>query len=110
MGRRLIIFFLALLATAANAALAQDTDTSHRERALVRRVAPVYPDLARQLKISGVVKLSATVAPTGAVKSIEAIGGNPVLIKAAQDAVRSWKYATAPDESRVLIELRFNAK
>jgi TonB family protein len=72
-------------------------------------VAPTYPDLAKRLQISGVVKLRAIVAPNGSVKLIEALGGNPVLMKAAQEAVTNWKYAPGPDETRELVELRFNA-
>lgn len=111
MGRCLTIFIilpLAFLTVATGAGFAQDSDAAQPERKIVRRVNPIYPDLARQLHISSVVRLSATVAPNGSVKSIDAIGGNPVLIKAAQDAVRNWKYAVAPRETRVLIELRFN--
>jgi TonB family protein len=110
MYRRLIIFFLLMLLTAASAASAQDSDTSQGARQVVRKVAPVYPDLARRMQISGVVKLRATIAPNGSVKSIEQVGGNPLLIKAAQEAVTNWKYAPAPDETRVLIELRFNTR
>jgi membrane protein involved in colicin uptake len=55
-----------------------------------------------------VVKLRATIAPNGMVKLIEPVGGNPVLIKAAQDAVSKWRYVPAPEETRELIELRFD--
>jgi TonB family protein len=102
------IVVLLLLLTAATAASAQDSDTSQQAREVVRRVAPIYPDLARRLQISGIVKLRATIAPNGSVKLIEPVGGNPVLMKAAQDAVANWKYAPSPDETRELIELRFN--
>jgi TonB family protein len=108
MRRRLLAVLLVLLTTAAGSTFAQDSDPSSRAREIVRRVAPTYPDLARRLQISGVVKLRATVAPNGSVKLIEPVGGNPVLMKAAQEAVGSWKYAPAPDETRELIELRFN--
>ena len=109
MWRRLLVVILVLLTTAASSAFAQDSDPSSRAREIVRKVAPIYPDLARRLQISGVVKVRATVAPNGSVKFIEPLGGNPVLMKAAQDAVGSWKYAPAPDETRELIELRFKA-
>jgi len=66
----------------------------------VQQVAPVYPDLAKRMQISGVVKLRAAIAPNGSVKWIEPVGGNPVLLKAAQEAVANWKYAPAPDETR----------
>jgi TonB family protein len=70
-------------------------------------VAPVYPDLAKRANIHGVVKFRATIALDGSVKSIESLGGNPLLIKAAQEAVTKWKYAPALRETRELIELRF---
>ena len=110
MGRRLIIFLAALLALAASAAPAQDSDTSQHARKVVRMVNPVYPDLARRLQMSGVVKLRATVAPDGSVKLIEPVGGHPVLIRAAQDAVTKWKFAPAPAETRELIELNFKTR
>jgi len=110
MGHRFIVLLLLLLTIAASTGLAQDSETSSHARKVVHMVPPVYPDLARRMQISGVVKLRATVVPNGSVKAIEPVGGNPVLIKAAQDAVTNWKYAPAPDETRELIELRFNKK
>jgi len=73
----------------------------------VYKVAPVYPDLARRLQMSGVVKLTATVAPDGSVKSTRPLGGHPLFVKAAQDAVTNWKFAPAPEETRELVELHF---
>jgi len=111
MGRSLTILFLvALLTAATGSASAQDSDTSEQTRNVVRRVAPVYPDLAKRTHISGMVKLRATIAPDGSVKLIEPVGGNPVLIKAAQEAVTKWKYAPAHSETRELVELRFDKR
>jgi TonB family protein len=72
------------------------------------RVPPQYPELARQLHLAGTVKLVVTVAPNGGVKSVRPIGGNPVLLKAAQDAVCKWKWAPAPQESQEPVDLRFH--
>jgi TonB family protein len=108
MSLRIIVVLLLLLPVAFSAASAQDSDASRQARQVVRRVPPAYPDLARRLQISGIVKVRATVAPNGSVKLIEPVGGNPVLLKAAQEAVANWKYAPAPDETRELIELHFN--
>jgi TonB family protein len=110
MGRRLILFLLALLTVATDSACAQNSDTSQQTRNVERKVTPVYPDLAKRTHISGVVKLRATIAPNGLVTSIEPVGGNPVLIKAAQDALTKWKYAPAHEETRELIELRFDPR
>jgi TonB family protein len=77
---------------------------------VVRQVVPTYPDLARKLHITGVVKLVATVAPNGNVNSVEVLGGNPVLIQAAEEAVENWKFAPAGEETHELIELRFGPR
>ena len=108
MWRRFITVALLLLTASAGTVFAQDPEASHDARQLVHKVAPTYPDLARRLQISGVVKLRATVAPNGSIKSVEPLGGNPVLLKAATEAVNHWQYAPASSETRELIELRFN--
>ena len=108
MWRRLIVILLLLLTASAGSAFGQDPDTSRQARELLHKTAPIYPDLAKRLQISGIVKLRATIAPNGSVRSVDPLGGNPVLLKAAIEAVGNWKYAPAPNETRELIELRFN--
>jgi TonB family protein len=98
------------LAFASYAAMANDTPKPSSERKTVRRAPPTYPDLARKMNISGTVKLIITVAPNGTVKTVEALGGNPLLIKAAQDAVTNWKYVPATEETREVVELRFEPR
>ena len=78
-------------------------------RKLLSKVAPTYPDLARRANIHGAVKLLLSVEPDGDVSSAEAIGGNPVLVKASVDAVRKWKYATGPQLTKEVIELKFGS-
>jgi TonB family protein len=107
MGPRFIVIVLLLLTVAA--APAQDS-TPQQARKVLLRVNPAYPDLAKRLHLSGVVKLRATIAPNGSVKLVEPVGGNPVLLKAAQDAVSNWKFAPAPDETREVVELRFDTR
>ena len=107
MRLRFMLFLMALLTIAASASLAQDSHASRQVRKVVFKVAPAYPDLARQNKISGAVKVRATIAPNGSVRLVEPAGGNPVLLQAAQEAVANWKFAPGPGETRELIELRF---
>lgn len=107
MIQRWIFILVAVVAFVGTPAAAQDTDASAHARKVIRRVEPVYPDLARRTLTRGMVKLIAVVAPNGSVKSVEPVGGNPVLLKAAQDAVMNWKYAPGPDETKELIELQF---
>ena len=77
------------------------------ERKIVRRIEPRYPELARKMNISGTVKVFAVVTPDGSVKTVESVGGNPLLLQASQEAVKQWKFVPGNAESRVLIEFRF---
>jgi periplasmic protein TonB len=59
---------------------------------LVNRVQPQYPPLARQTRISGTVRLHAIISKDGSVQQLEGLSGHPLLVQAALDAVRQWKY------------------
>ena len=59
---------------------------------LINKVPPVYPALARQTGIQGVVKLHAILGKDGTVQQLEVISGHPLLVQAALDAVRQWTY------------------
>jgi TonB family protein len=94
---------LGIAALAPRLAVAQDTGT----RKVLSRVVPVYPELARSMNISGTVKLQVTIAPNGRAKTIQVVGGHPVLAKAASDAVDKWRWEPSPHESTEMIELAF---
>ena len=79
---------------------------STSSRRITRQVAPVYPDVAKKINLGGTVKVIAVVGADGDVKSVEPVGGSPVLLKAAQDAVAKWKFVPG-GESREPIELHF---
>jgi protein TonB len=59
---------------------------------LIHRVEPDYPALARQTHLQGTVQLHAVIARNGSIESLEALSGHPLLVKAALDAVRQWRY------------------
>ncbi len=59
---------------------------------IVRKVKPEYPPLARQARVQGEVVLAVVIARNGSVKSIAAESGHPMLIPAAIDAVKQWRY------------------
>jgi hypothetical protein len=44
------------------------------------------------------------------VKSVEPVGGSPLLIQAAQASITQWKFAPAGAESKEVIELHFNLR
>jgi protein TonB len=59
---------------------------------LVNKVQPLYPPLARQTRISGTVKLHAIIGKDGSVQQLAMVSGHPLLVQAALDAVRQWRY------------------
>lgn len=77
-------------------------------RKIKSKVAPAYPDLARRMKIAGVVKVQVIVAPNGAVKDAKVIGGHPVLASAVLEAVKKWRYEAGPQETTESLEFRFD--
>jgi TonB family protein len=76
-------------------------------RKVTARVSPTYPDLARRLNISGTVKMVVVVSPNGNLKDTRVVGGNPILVNAALDAVKKWKFEPAQDESTGTVEFNF---
>jgi protein TonB len=87
---------LALLAIWAALATAQTgpkkVSQAEAMSAAVTKVQPPYPDLARQLNISGTVEIEVLVSESGSVESATPVSGNPVLTKPAADALRKWKF------------------
>lgn len=77
-------------------------------RKVKSRVTPIYPELAKKMNVAGTVKVEVTIAANGAVKSTHVIGGHPLLVDAAVDAVKRWKYEPGPDETTQVVEFKFN--
>jgi protein TonB len=80
------------------------------ERRSISRIAPVYPEMARRLGIAGAVKLEIVVRANGTVKSTRTVGGNPVLIQSAINAVLKWKFEPATAETTGTVELTFGPR
>ena len=78
------------------------------DRKVKTRVSPTYPEIARKMGISGIVKLQLVVASNGSVKETKVIGGHPILVTAALDAVKKWRYETASAESTGTVEFKFD--
>lgn len=88
-------------------AVAQDAELSRKVK---NKVAPVYPEIARRMGIAGSVRVMVVVAPNGTLKSTKVVGGHPLLVTAAVDALKKWKFETASDESTGLVEFKFQAQ
>jgi TonB family protein len=80
---------------------------------LIHRVEPVYPQMARIAHVQGDVVLQALIGKDGAVENLRAVSGHPILIQAAMDAVKQWKYKPyllngEPVEVETTITVRFH--
>ncbi len=83
-------------------------DSVHR--AVVSRVAPSFPEIARRMHVSGTVVLMVTIQPDGTVSSVKVESGHALLAPAAQDAVSRWRFAPNPTVSESQVEVNFNAQ
>src|SRR5262249_43335315 len=65
---------------------------SHLEEGrLLQKIQPIYPEIAKRLRIQGDVLLTALIARDGSIEGLRAISGHPILIPAAIQAVSQWR-------------------
>jgi TonB family protein len=77
------------------------------DRAVKVRVPPVYPEIAKRMKITGAVTLSVTIDATGKVTDVKEVSGNRMLSVAAEDAVRKWRFEAGTGTATVEVTLNF---
>jgi protein TonB len=59
---------------------------------LIRKVIPLYPEIAKVTRTEGAVVLSATIARDGTIANLRVVSGPAMLLQAALDAVSQWRY------------------
>jgi TonB family protein len=108
--RALFSFFalVALLACASAAPAQSASPDQSAKRQVKSKVDPAYPALAREMHVNGKVKIEVNVAADGSVRNTKVLGGSPLLVRAALDAVKGWKYEPATNESTETVEFVFN--
>ena len=77
------------------------------DRAVKSRVSPIYPEIAKRMKIGGVVKIEASVDSEGKVTAVKTVSGNHMLSPAAEQAVHNWKFAAGDGVSTVEVDVNF---
>jgi outer membrane biosynthesis protein TonB len=102
----LVLFLLCSCCFGSAQTTQSEQSSSESRRKILRKQAPSYPEIAKKLNLGGTVKVVAVVAADGDVKTVEPKGGSPILLKAAEDAVSKWKFASG-GESREIIEVHF---
>ena len=80
---------------------------------LAKRIEPAYPEMALAARIQGRVLLTVVIDPDGKVSNMKAVSGHPILVQAAQDAVKGWKFepfkeGDKPVAVKATIELEFS--
>jgi TonB family protein len=114
MKHRLALAGVALASVLAGTAVvapkssAQDTAGDVAKRKVRTRIEPKYPELASEMKLAGRVKIEATIAADGRVVSTRVVGGSPMLVNAAVNALKQWRFEPAANESTETFVFDFN--
>jgi protein TonB len=93
---------IAVMALAVAIAFAQ------QGRKAISNPTPEYPDFAKKLNLTGVVKVEILIGTDGEIKSTNVVGGHPILVDSVLKALKKWKYAPASGETSTVLEFRFN--
>jgi TonB family protein len=76
-------------------------------RKIKSQVQPTIPEMARQMRLNGAVRLEVEIGADGTVKSTKALGGHPLLIESAEQAIRKWRYEPGPP-TKTVVEFNFH--
>src|SRR6202050_4102727 len=110
--KRLLGFGLAMILggslAAAPRARAQENSPETAKRKVRTKILPDYPELARHMNATGKVKIEATISADGKVTNTKVIGGSPLLVGAAQDALKKWRFEPATKETVEVVEFDFS--
>jgi TonB family protein len=83
---------------------------SKSDRKVLISGKPQYPELLKQARIGGAVRVRATVLPNGTVSNVDVLGGNPVLAESAAAAIKRWKFAPAASQTFEDVTVNFNPR
>lgn len=106
--RRFVVLILIALALLGTLPTVPSFAQEGQERKVKSRTNPIYPQIAIRMGLTGTVKLQVTVAANGTVKETKVIGGHPILVNAAVDAVKKWRFEAASAESVSTLEFKFD--
>ncbi len=74
--------------------------STEANQSLIKKVDPEYPEMAKRMKLAGVVEVEATISEAGLVENIKTIKGNPLLSGAAKRALKQWKFKPIQKQGR----------
>src|ERR1700730_7757525 len=97
---------LLLLLTPVSPSNAQVAQVDKSQREVVRTSEPDYPTIVKNAHIGGSVRLNVTVLPNGDVAKVDILGGNPIFVASAINAVRKWKYVPAASQTKEEVQIK----
>jgi protein TonB len=59
---------------------------------VITKIEPIYPKLALNARVTGVVLVKAIISRDGTVTELQVVSGHPILVPAAIAAVKQWRY------------------
>jgi protein TonB len=80
---------------------------------LIYQPKPEYPELARMTRTEGTVEFEVVIGKEGTIEELKVLKGHPLLVKAALEAVRQWRYQPTllnGDPIEVVTEITVNFK
>jgi TonB family protein len=95
-----------LIGTAMAIALCCASAVAQEPRRIKSQVQPSVPEMAQIMRLKGMVRLEIEIAADGTVRSTKPLGGHPLLIQSAEQAVRKWRYTPGPP-SKTIVEFNF---
>ena len=107
-GLLLSLGMLLVLVWISSPLASQTREQTTRERKVITRVEPNYPETLKRLYIGGVVRVEVVVAPDGGVASAKLLGGSPILGQSAMKAIKKWRYGRASGEEKLIVTLEFD--
>lgn len=81
---------------------------SQESRKALSNPVPAYPEIARRMHLSGVVKVQVVIGADGRIKEKNFIGGHPILVNSVEETLKNWRYAPASGETTTQLEFNFH--
>jgi TonB family protein len=81
---------------------------AQEERKALSNPAPIYPEVAKKMRLVGTVKVQIVIGADGRIRQKNFIGGHPVLVNAVEETLKNWKYAPGSGETTTQLEFNFH--
>jgi TonB family protein len=81
---------------------------AQESRKVLSNPVPVYPEVARRMRLTGTVKVQIVIGADGRIKETNVIGGHPILVNAVEETLKNWKYAPASGETTTQLDFNFH--